>query len=61
VYVQLIVYDILGREVITLVDNKQSPGNHEVIFEASNYSTGIYFYSLRAGEFVETKKMLLVK
>lgn len=59
--VKLLVYDLLGREVETLVNEKQSPGTYEVKFEGSKFSSGIYFYKLTAGDFNETKKMLLIK
>ena len=58
---QLKVYDILGREVATLVNKQQQPGNYEVEFNASNLSSGIYFYELKAGNFVQTKKMILIR
>ena len=61
VFVQLKVYDVLGREVATLVNKQQQPGNYEVEFDASNLSSGVYFYRLTAGSFVETKKMILLK
>jgi hypothetical protein len=59
--VQLKVYDILGNEVATLVNEEKQPGIYEVNFSASNLSSGIYFYSLNAGDFSATKKMMLVK
>lgn len=59
--VSLQVYDILGREVQTLVTGIKSPGNHEVIFNASNIATGIYFYILKTGDFISTKKMMILK
>ncbi len=59
--VQLKVYDALGREVATLVNAKQTPGNYSVKFNASKLGSGIYFYTLRAGNFVQTKKMILMK
>lgn len=59
--VQLTVYDILGREVAKLVDEKLSAGNYEVIFNADNLSSGIYFYRLTAGSFTDTKKMVVLK
>ena len=59
--VTLNIYDILGREVATLVNEKLSPGTYEVEWNGSNYSSGIYFYKFSAGEFMETRKMLLVK
>ncbi|HEY5533342.1 MAG TPA: YCF48-related protein [Ignavibacteria bacterium] len=55
------VFDILGREVTTLVNEKLNPGTYEVDWNASQYSSGIYFYQLRAGEFSETKKLILLK
>jgi len=59
--VKLIIYDILGREVATLVNEKLSPGTYEVEWDASNYPSGVYFYKLTAGDFTQTKKMLLIK
>ncbi len=59
--VRLVVTDILGREVAVLVNEPKTAGIHNVSFEASGLSSGIYFYTLRAGDFKETKKMLLVK
>ncbi len=61
VSVKLRVYDALGREVATLVNAKQSPGNYSVKFNASKLGSGIYYYTLRAGDFVQTKKMILMK
>ena len=60
-FVQLTVYDILGNEVATLVNEEKPAGNYEVNWNASNHSSGIYFYKMQAGSFVETKKMLLLK
>ncbi len=59
--VTLKVYDILGREVTTLVNEQKSPGTYEVQFDGSKLSSGIYFYTLRSGSFVETKKLTLLK
>lgn len=59
--VKVVVFDILGREVVTLVNKKQSAGNYQIIFDAKNISSGIYFYSLQSGAFIESKKMLLLK
>lgn len=59
--VELKVFDVLGRELKTLVNQSQKPGNHEIIFNAENLSSGIYFYTLKAGSFYSTKKMLLIK
>jgi hypothetical protein len=60
-HVKLIVYDILGREAVTLVNEEMEAGSHEVAWDASQFSSGIYFYKLVAGEFTETRKMLLVR
>jgi len=60
-YVSLRVYDILGREVKVLVSQNMTPGEYEVDFDAKNLSSGMYYYSLRAGENVSVKKMVLVK
>jgi hypothetical protein len=59
--VVLKVYNILGQEVITLVDEEQRPGVYEIKFNASNLSSGVYLYRLQAGKFVDVKKMMLVK
>jgi hypothetical protein len=59
--VTLRVYDILGREITTLVNEEKSTGTYEVNFDASELSNGIYFYKMQAGSFVETKKMILLK
>jgi hypothetical protein len=55
------VYDVLGREVTTLVDEEQAPGMYEVKFDGSQLSSGVYFYRLRAGDFTQIKKLLLLK
>ncbi len=59
--VTLKVYDVLGREVATLVNEELNSGSHNKSFNASGLSSGIYFYSLKAGKFSETKKLLLLK
>jgi len=60
-HVTLKVYDILGREVTTLVNQKQKPGNYEVTWDASNQPSGVYFYQLTACNFTKTKKMILLR
>ncbi|MBS4036327.1 MAG: T9SS type A sorting domain-containing protein [Ignavibacterium sp.] len=55
------VYDLMGREVATLVDEFKSAGNYEVNFDASKLSSGTYFYTLQAGNFSQTKKLILIK
>jgi len=60
-FVSLKVYDALGREVATLVNGRENAGSHTVMFDATHLSSGVYFYRLQAENFVETKKMVLVK
>jgi hypothetical protein len=59
--VKLIVYNVLGKEIKTLVDEKLNAGRYEVDWNASGYSSGVYFYKLISDEYVDVKKMLLVK
>ena len=59
--VTLKVYNVLGKEITTLVNEELPSGNHEIEFDASALPSGIYFYQLRAINFVETKKMLMIK
>jgi M6 family metalloprotease-like protein len=60
-FVNLIVYNILGSEVATIVNEEKTAGSYEVEFIASDLASGIYFYTLEAGSYVETKKMILLK
>lgn len=55
------VYNILGDEVATIVNEEKPAGSYEIKFDASQLSSGVYFYKLQAGSFVETKKMILLK
>lgn len=57
----LSVYDILGREITVLVNQKLQPGSFEVDFDGSNLPSGVYYYKLESGTFIETKKMVLIK
>ncbi len=59
--VQLVVYDILGRKVATLINQKQKPGSYEVEFNADKFASGIYFYQLKTADFVQVKKMIYLK
>jgi hypothetical protein len=59
--VQLKIYDVLGKEVAILVNEKQKPGSYEVVWDGSEISSGVYFYHLKAGQFVQTKKLVLIK
>ncbi len=61
IFVQLNVYDVLGRKVASLVNELQQPGNYQVTFNANNLTSGIYIYQLRAGEFVQSRKLVLLK
>jgi len=60
-FVTLKIYDVLGNEIIVPVNEEKSSGSYEVDFNATNLPSGIYFYRLQAGNFVETKKMVLIK
>ena len=60
-YQTLKVYDVLGDEVALLVDGYRQAGSYEIEFNASQLSTGVYFYKLQAGDFIETKKMVLLR
>jgi hypothetical protein len=59
--VSIKIFNLLGQEVKTLVNETKAPGNYQVNFNASNLSSGIYFYTLRAGNFYQVKKMMLLK
>ena len=58
---QLKIYDVLGREVATLVNEEQSAGNYEVIFDGTDLPSGTYYYKLKSGTFSEIKKCILIK
>ena len=55
------VLDVLGRIIVTLLEEKQTEGHHEIEFNANEYTSGIYFYQMQAGSFSQTKKMLLIR
>ncbi len=59
--VKLKVYDVLGNEITTLVDEEKAPGRYQVIFDGSNLVSGVYLYELKTGSYSVTKKMLLLK
>jgi cell wall-associated NlpC family hydrolase len=59
--VTLKIFDVLGNEVATLVDDQKSVGNYQVTFNSENFSSGVYLYRLRAGNYILSKKMLLIK
>ncbi len=60
-YTTLKIYDILGKEVTNLVNEKQDAGIYEVQWNAANLSSGVYFYKLQSDRFVQTKRMILTK
>ncbi len=60
-FVKLVVYDILGAEVATLLNETVQPGYHNVTFNGQNLASGVYFYKINAGDFTDVKKMVLVK
>ncbi len=59
--VKLIIYDVLGKKIKTLVNKEQQSGNYEIVFNANELPTGIYFYKIVAGKFLEIKKLLVLK
>ena len=59
--VRLVVYDLLGREVAVLVDEKKTPGSYETTFDARGLASGVYFYRLQSGDYTETKRLILLR
>ncbi len=55
------VFNVMGRHVATLVNQKQQVGEHQVTFNAKNLASGIYFYQIKTAQFSQTKKMMLIK
>ena len=55
------IYDVLGKEVKTLVNNIKSAGNYSVEFNATKFASGIYYYRMQTNDFIETKKLILIK
>jgi hypothetical protein len=60
-HVLMKVYDVLGREVVTLVNDVKEPGTYTVQWNATNFASGVYFYRLDAGSYTSVKKLLLLK
>ncbi|WP_337871658.1 T9SS type A sorting domain-containing protein [Ignavibacterium sp.] len=59
--VEVTIYDILGREIKSLVNDQQQPGSYTIKWDASNVSSGVYFYQLKTKDYINTKKMILLK
>jgi hypothetical protein len=59
--VRLAVYDMLGREVAVLVDEQKAPGRYSAVFDAAGLPTGVYVYRLQAGDYVEAKRLVVVR
>ena len=55
------VFDVLGNEVAILVNEEKEPGTYKVKFDASNFTSGVYFYRIEAGEYIAVKKLILMK
>ena len=60
-FTKLTIFDALGREIETLVNEKLSPGSYSLVFDGSKFTSGVYFYRLTSENFTETKKMLMIK
>lgn len=60
-FVSLKIYDVLGRGVKTLINENKKPGEYKVKFDRSNLPSGVYFYSFKAGNFNQVRKILLIK
>jgi hypothetical protein len=59
--VKLVIFDALGREVETFVNEKQSAGTYEAVWDGSSFASGVYFFSLQTEKFTQTKRMALIK
>jgi hypothetical protein len=60
-FVKLTVFDINGKTLNTLINSFQNSGNHELLIDSKNMSSGVYFYKLETAEFIDVKKMVLIK
>ncbi|MDP2363430.1 MAG: T9SS type A sorting domain-containing protein, partial [Ignavibacteria bacterium] len=59
--ITLEIYDILGRRITTLVNEQRTAGSYEQVFDASSLASGVYVYKLQAGDFINFKKMIMLK
>ena len=60
-FIKIEIYNLLGQKIETLANKQLPAGNHQVVWYADKYPSGVYFYKLRAGDYSETKKMMLLK
>lgn len=60
-YVTIKIYDVLGKEVITLINEFRSAGRYNVTFNGENFSSGLYYYKIESGNFSQVKKMILIR
>ena len=60
-YVTITIYNLLGQKVATLVNKKQPAGNYKVEWDAGGFTSGLYYYRIEAGNFVQTRKMIYLK
>lgn len=58
---KVMIYDLLGREVMTLINQELNAGKYEINIDANNLPSGVYFYKIQSGDFIQTKKMILTK
>jgi hypothetical protein len=59
--VKIVIFDVVGRKVQIIVNEKLQPGTYNVIFDGSTFPSGVYFYTMKSLSFIETKKMILIK
>jgi len=59
--VKITIYDVLGNEVMIYSEEKRSAGYHKMEFDATEYRSGVYFYRIQAGSFIETRKMVVIE
>jgi flagellar hook assembly protein FlgD len=60
-FVTVTIFDMLGKKVATLVNEQKEAGYYDIKFDGTNYASGMYFYKIEAGNFTDTKKMILIK
>jgi len=60
-YIRITIFDVLGQEITKIVNQEMNPGSYKIDWDASNYPSGVYFYKMEAGEFTDSKKMILIR